>query len=262
MLTMLYTWPKNRAFSKQMLSIGLLLGLFVVTLPVWLPEYVGGETAFNFILTGSMRGELDPGSIVFLRRSDSYRTGDIAGYRLFGEDGKYIIIVHRIVGRLPDGRYVFKGDANNSTETVDADKLVGKLVFGIPWVGFIPGAIGASPIVGGLVMLAPFLVGRAMKSRPSSRRGSLFMPALLLVALTAPFYSEGPAEYLGVTGAIALMLGFLVGTRVLDVMDPWPDSRIMISVAYGLTMVLSMLMVSAPDLLESARLLAAEFRTM
>ncbi|MCH8309786.1 MAG: hypothetical protein IIB17_04730 [Chloroflexi bacterium] len=254
--------PKHRAFGKQTLLIGSLLGFLVVTLPLWLPESVGGETAFNFILTGSMKGELDPGSMVILRRSDSYRTGDIAGYRLFRDDGKYIIIVHRIIGRLPDGRYIFKGDANLSAETVDADKLVGRVVFGIPWLGFIPGAIGASPILGGLVMMAPLLVRRSKNLKPSSRRGSLFVPALFLVALTAPFYSEGPAEYLGVTGAIALMLGFLVGTRVLDVMNPWPDSRIIISVAYGLTMALSMLMVSAPDLLDSARLLVAEFQAM
>lgn len=111
-------------------------------------------------------------------------------------------------------------------------------------------------------MMAPFLMRRSKKPKSASRRRSLFMPALLLVALTAPFYSEGPADYLGVTGAIALTLGFLAGTRALDVMDPWPDSRIIISVAYGLTMTLSMLMVSAPDLLESARLLVAEFRAM
>lgn len=253
---------KHRAFGRETLLIGLLLVFMVLTLPLWLPESVGGETSFSFILTGSMKGELDPGSIVLMRRSDSYHTGDIAGYRLFRDDGNYIIIVHRIVGRLPDGRYIFKGDANNSDETVDADKLVGKLVFGIPWVGFIPGAIGASPILAGLVMMAPLLLRRSKNSKPSSKRRSLFIPTLLMVAMTAPFYSEGPAELLGEIGSVAMILGFLSGARILEIMDPWPDARILISVSYGLTGTLSMLMVSMPSLVESIRLMAAEFRAM
>ena len=109
-------WPVG--LGKNVLVIGLYLGMLAATLPLWLPVNFGGAIAFNFILTKSMKGELGPGSFVLVRQSNRYGIGDIAAYRHGAGSGAEIIIIHRIVDRLPDGKYIFKGDANRTTETV------------------------------------------------------------------------------------------------------------------------------------------------
>ena len=123
-------WPDS--LGKSVLAIGLYVGVLVATLPLWLPVWLGGNIAFNFILTGSMKGELDPGSFVLVRQSNQYGIGDIAAYRHRTDGDTQIMILHRIIDRLPDGKYTFKGDANRGTETVAAEQIVGKLVFGVP----------------------------------------------------------------------------------------------------------------------------------
>ena len=95
---------QRRKVAANTLRVGILLGLLGVTLPFWLPESLGGDIALQFVLTGSMKGELGPGSFVLVRRSSDYSVGDIAVYKLTQSNGKSISIVHRIVGRLPDGR--------------------------------------------------------------------------------------------------------------------------------------------------------------
>ena len=255
----LHVSSRERNPGKLALQALVLLGLLAVTLPFWLPEALGGDLALSFILTGSMRGELGPGSFVVLRRSSSYKLGDIVGYRLYQPDGGYIVLVHRIVDRLPDGVYIFKGDANRSTETVGADLLIGKLVMGIPGLGFVPGAINSSPMIPGMLLLTPFLFRRVGGGRRSARRKSLFLTSLVAVVLAMPFYSVGLAEMFGTVQASALILGFLGGTRLLEVIDPWPEFRVLVDLGYMLIVLLSMLMISVPDVMDSFRLLRAEF---
>ena len=236
----------------------------MLTAPAWLPERLGGDMSFTFILTGSMKGELDPGSFVVLRRSSDYRVGDIAGYRLYLEDDRHIIIVHRIVEVLADGRFIFKGDANRGTETVDANKVIGKLALGIPGLGFIFGAIKSGPIlIGGVLLIPLFFTGTKKgggdNEKQKVRGKGLFLPTLVVVAFTLPFYSIGLVEKLGSLQASALILGFLGGARLMEVLDPWPEYRFLIDLMYGSVIALSLFMVSIPDALDSFRVLIDEF---
>ena len=138
-------WTKAKS-SRTLFTLGIIASFVMLTAPAWLPERLGGDMSFTFILTGSMKGELDPGSFVVLRRSSDYQVGDIAGYRLYLEDDRHIIIVHRIVEVLADGRFIFKGDANRGTETVDANKVIGKLALGIPGVAGLARLMRASTL--------------------------------------------------------------------------------------------------------------------
>ena len=170
------------------------------------------------------------------------------------------MIVHRIVGRLSDGGYIFKGDANQGTETVAADRLIGKLVMGIPGLGFVPGAINSSPMIPGVLLFSTFLLfGRAGGGQRSARKKSLFLVSLALVVLTAPFYSVGLAEKFGTVQASALILTFLGGIRLLEVADPWPEFRVLVDLSYMLIVLLSLLMISVPEVMHSFRLSMAEF---
>ena len=250
----------TRKSAGSALKIAIMLGMLGVTLPFWLPESLGGDIALQFVLTGSMKGELDPGSFVLVRRSNDYQVGDIAVYKLTQSSGKTISIVHRIVSRLPDGRYIFKGDANRGSETVDPQQVIGKLVVGIPGLGFIPGAIKAAPAIIGLLLIAPFLLGRNKNKDQNARRKSLFFPTLAVVAISLPFFSSGLVETLGVFQASLLILVFLGAVRLLEKIDPWPEFRAISDIGYMLIIAMAVLMVPLPELMDSLGQIKAEFR--
>ena len=97
------------------------------------PAQIGGSTAFMTVDGTSMLPGLKPSELVLLRRADSYRVGDVVGYRspLLGR-----VVLHRIVS-MQEGRYAFKGD-NNSFRDPDRptrSQLVGKLWFSLPRAG-------------------------------------------------------------------------------------------------------------------------------
>jgi len=249
----------TKRFAENALKIGIILGVLGMTLPFWLPESLGGDIALQFVLTGSMKGELDPGSFVLVRRTDNYQVGDIAVYKLTQSNGKSISIVHRIVGRLPDGRYIFKGDANRGTEKVEPQQVIGKLVVGIPGLGFIPGAIKAAPVIVGALLMAPLLLGRKQDKEGESSKKSLFLPALAVVAISLPFFSSGLAEKLGVFQASVLVLVFLGAIRLVEKIDPWPEFRAIPDIGYILLITLAVLMVPIPELMDSFSQFKAEF---
>ena len=68
--------------------------------------------------------------------------GDVIAYT----DGSKTI-VHRLVEYGPDGSLILKGDANASTETVDPDDVVGKVVGVSPILGKIVSFVKGSPIL-------------------------------------------------------------------------------------------------------------------
>ena len=91
------------------------------------------------------------------------------------------------------------------------------------------------------------------------RGKGLFLPTLVVVAFTLPFYSVGLVEKLGSLEASALILGFLGGARLMEVLDPWPEYRFLIDLMYGSVIALSLFMFSIPDALDSFRVLIDEF---
>lgn len=250
-------WPDS--LGKHVLATGLYVGMLLATLPLWLPVWMGGDIAFSFILTGSMKGELGPGSFVLVRQSNHYGIGDIAAYRHRTDSGTQIMILHRIVDRLSDGKYIFKGDANRSTETVVAEQIVGKLVFGVPLLGFIPGAIKVSPVILLPLLAVPLIFKKGNPKGLAKPKKSLFLPTLLVVGLTLPFFSVGLAESFGGLTASLVVIGLLAGCRVMELINPWPEMKILGDLAYLLVSALAMLMVSIPELTEAFQLAIAEF---
>ena len=232
----------NLEFIKHLIF----LGIIIATLPFWLPTSLGGDTSYHFVLTDSMEGSLDPGSFVVLRRSDAYEVGDAVGYRLDLGDGAGATILHRIVGRLPNGNYVLKGDAVESTEEVEREAINGRMVFAVPRLGFLPGAFRQAPLLlGGMLVALFFLSGGLMKKVDRRTKGggtaqaqakdwakqeNLFIPAALVVLVSLPFATAtvanllppfanlGPAEVLlGKVPLFAMLLAILTVTRVGEV---------------------------------------------
>ena len=154
-----------------MLKYLLLIAVFAVSMPFWLPTSLGGDTSYHFVLTDSMKGTLDPGAFVILRRGDSYQVGDAVGYYFDTGDGERVTILQRIIAKEPDGSFILKGDAVDSTEVVDPAAIRGRMVFALPALGFLPGAFRQTPLLlGGLLLAVFFMAGGLKQSKPKKQK--------------------------------------------------------------------------------------------
>lgn len=110
-----------------------------VTAAVLVPR-VGGATPYT-ILTGSMRPELPPGTLVVSRPvgPDEIGLGDVITYQR--SSGKAEVVTHRVVAvsQGPDGkpRWRTQGDANPvpDTDWVRPVQLKGRLWYSVPLLG-------------------------------------------------------------------------------------------------------------------------------
>jgi signal peptidase I len=99
-----------------------------------------GNYQIKIVKSGSMEPSISTGSIVVIKPSDSYTIGDII---TFGKDSKTEIpTTHRIVSsHAIEGVIMFttKGDANkdNDIAEVRESDVHGKVLFGIPFLGYI-----------------------------------------------------------------------------------------------------------------------------
>ena len=242
-----------------MIKYLILIGLIVVTLPFWLPTSMGGDTAYPFMPTESMKGTLDPGAFIILRRSDSYAVGDVMGYRQIVGQEKGVTILHRVVGRLPDGRYVMKGDAVPTKE-----RITGRMVAAIPGLGFVPGAFRSSPILfGAFLVSGVFLVGLVGAKKSSvdkllSGSRTLFLPAAFLLLLTFPFATEGVVNIMGRVPLYLLLISLLCGTRVGEIR--WTGGSqgsalysTVVDINYVVVIFLSVTVIRIPKIVDSLR---------
>lgn len=85
------------------------------------------------VLSGSMQPVMPLGSLVFVKKADSYNISDVISFT----NKNNTIVTHRIIEKV-DNSFRVKGDANNSpdTELVDGNSIIGKEVFMIPLVGY------------------------------------------------------------------------------------------------------------------------------
>ena len=262
-----------------MIKYLLVIGLAVLSLPFWLPTSLGGHTAYHFVLTDSMKPTLDPGSFVVLRRDDTYEVGEAVAYLYDTAAGDQITILHRIIGREPDGRYIMKGDAVETTELVEEEAITGKLVAAIPVVGFLPGALRQTPImVGGLLLTTLFMASGLKKKKKDEadeeplpteekKRENLFIPAALILMMAFPFANMAVADFLPLGNPavaamleqvplIMLLVGVLVVTRLGEAMWAAPeDSSLsaLVEINYAAVMMISITLMPLPQILESAR---------
>jgi signal peptidase len=95
------------------------------------------------IYSGSMRSTLDVGDIVIILQThpDEINTGDIIQYK--AQNAK-LPVVHRVYDKYTDKRgnilFITKGDANDNpdSEPVLSQNVVGKTIFNIPKIGWLP----------------------------------------------------------------------------------------------------------------------------
>ena len=88
------------------------------------------------VLSGSMEPAIRTGAVAYVDTGVSgadVGIGDIVAFR-----SGNILVTHRIVGLDDDGRYVTKGDANQTEDfaPVEASQIIGRTVFSVPYAGY------------------------------------------------------------------------------------------------------------------------------
>lgn len=103
---------------------------FVFRAPV--PSVFGYATLS--VQTGSMSGTIEAGDLVLIKKTNDYEEGDIV---TFLHEGEAVPTTHRIIGVRSDGKFITKGDANNTQDIlpVDEAEIFGEVVNVFPKVG-------------------------------------------------------------------------------------------------------------------------------
>jgi signal peptidase len=148
---------KKNNTCMAMLSILILIVGVTFVIPV-----ITGSTQVLIVLSGSMDPVMRPGDMVVVESisPDELNVGDVIAYSDPG--GKPdVLITHRIISVEDGDERVFhtKGDANEDQDsyTVPASNLVGKMVFVIPYAGYLPAAT-KNPLVLLVMIVFPALV--------------------------------------------------------------------------------------------------------
>ena len=100
------------------------------------------------VATGSMNGsEVNEGDLIIIKDTDDYKINDIV---TFFQDGDEIPTTHRIYNIDEEGKWVTRGDANNSKDkrSITSDEIIGEVVLVIPYVGtFIDWAVEGGGLI-------------------------------------------------------------------------------------------------------------------
>lgn len=135
-----------------------LAAVVIVALAVSIVKYAGGVSWV--IATGSsMQPAINSGDLVFIRRAEAYRVGDIAAYTHPDLDR---IILHRIIGfdDADGGTVITRGDNNAWTDSPSLlpEQLLGRTWARVPQAGRILSTLlepATAAIVVGLAVFVP-----------------------------------------------------------------------------------------------------------
>jgi signal peptidase I len=154
------------------------LGIGVAVLATWWlllrPLALGGPTTYVVIRGDSMQPGYTTGDLVVMHAADTYKVGDIVGYRVpAGELGEGLLVVHRIVGGDAATGFVLQGDNNPAPDPwlPTPDLIDGTTWIAVPGLGRLvaflhqPAALAALAVS----LLVGWQVGRSPVRRPERR---------------------------------------------------------------------------------------------
>lgn len=128
-------------FGRALCWVVILGIALVVTVAVLVPR-IGDATPYA-VLTGSMRPDYPPGTLVVVRpvAPEEVGVGDVVTYQL--ASGEQVVVTHRVVAvsaNLAGERmFITQGDANEvpDEEPVRPVQLRGRLWYSVPYVGHL-----------------------------------------------------------------------------------------------------------------------------
>ena len=141
-------------------SILIIIGLYyLVQIKILNNSYANifGYTFFE-VATGSMSNTIEIGDVVIVKITKEVQENEIIVY---SEDNN--IITHRLITKDENGKFITKGDANNSEDKpIEETQILGKVIYIIPKIGILKRAI-LSPQVLILILTLIILLGMALK---------------------------------------------------------------------------------------------------
>lgn len=158
----------------------LFIVLALIALMIVIPK-LGGATAYT-VLTGSMRPNFPPGTLVVVKPLDpkELHIGDVATYQL--KSGEPEVVTHRVVSMgtnlSGEQRIIFQGDANNSVDDpVRSEQIRGKLWYSLPLLGYVNSALSVQQrtrltwvVAGGLIVYSLVMFVGAWRERQGKQR--------------------------------------------------------------------------------------------
>lgn len=123
--------------------------ILISTLPI------PGNYHFYTVMSGSMVPKIKTGTLMMARPAGDYNPGDIITFRPLNAKKSGDIVTHRIVEiKEKNGikTFITKGDANNAPDADELPKnrIIGKYLFGIPFLGYV---VGYAKTLPGLILL-------------------------------------------------------------------------------------------------------------
>ena len=109
------------------------------------------------VATPSMETEIPEGSLVFVRKADEYKEGDVITAKLLGDNDN--TFTHRIITVDTENGLVYtKGDNNLSSDRLPTDMsdIIGKVVFSVPYLGLLALNFNSTTVI--LVLAAVLVV--------------------------------------------------------------------------------------------------------
>ena len=124
-----------KRFIKIVTDI-LLVIVLVIAAVLYIPRLMGLKT--YKVLSGSMELEYHVGSVVYVEKSsiDDIEVGDVITFYI----NDNTVVTHRVIDKDNDTEsFHTKGDANETEDggSVAYDKVVGKVVLNVPYLGYI-----------------------------------------------------------------------------------------------------------------------------
>jgi signal peptidase I len=148
--------------KKEICQASIFLFIAVFLIYALVPFFAGSEKAL-IVLSGSMTPIMLPGDMIIVKSVDSseLKVGDIIAFSPPGSKPNFLV-THRIISTNEGDKPFFhtKGDANNVKDDfkISISNVVGKLIFVIPFVGYLPEAIKHKSIFFLLIILPAFIL--------------------------------------------------------------------------------------------------------
>jgi len=180
-----------------------LLIIFMTTVIVLTGICLVDDIRLYRIVSPSMEPLIPVGSLVVVSRSEPVEIGDIVAYKL-EVMGRSYTLVHRVVD-VKDGYYTIRADVDPTSagETLEAGKILGKVVLAIPFLGYITGVVAILPAI---ILLIPLASKKDGIGFPTAAFIS-FLPLILPV--------QGLASSIGQIPFTALIASSIITARII-----------------------------------------------
>lgn len=146
-----YVWLFLVYIMKKILVIFITL-IIVICVPATFPRLCGYEV-FN-VVSGSMEPQIPVGSAVFVKGQNPEMIKDKDIISFYSGTMSQGIVTHRVISNnIQEKCFITKGDANEKEDLIPVEysRFIGKVVFSVPFYGYIAAFISSQ--IGKIILI-------------------------------------------------------------------------------------------------------------